>query len=126
MHESQIPVEVFGVEIEVLMDEGGNIPETVIVSKTSLEYVVVVRFDQLVLQVIGKQLIVILIVASDIHEERCFVILTALQNLCGIISQTFLLGVVEEEVESFDSPCWTFGWVSHRCECRNRTIVACF
>lgn len=71
-----MPVEVLGVELEVLLDEGGDVEEAVVVTQSELEDVLIVGLDQLIAQVVHQHLLLVFVVCTHIQQQGSLVVVS--------------------------------------------------
>lgn len=105
-------------ELEVLVEEGGDIKHAMVVPQTQLVDMLVVGLHQLVAQVLHQHLLFVLVICAHLQEKRSLVVVTTTDDQGGIIGIT-LFHVVEEELPSLDAPAGTPGRVGHGREGRD-------
>lgn len=115
-----MPVEVLGVELEVFVEEGGDIEHAVVVTQSHFVDMLVVGLNQLVTQVIHQHFLLVLVISAHLQEKRSLVVVSTADYQSGVIGIT-LLQVAEEELPSLDTPAGTLRRIGHGGEGRDRS-----
>lgn len=95
-------------ELNMLLNEGRDIEEAVVVSSTTFPQMGIVGLDQLRLKVVDQHLLSELVSCSDVDEGRDLVVVAGFEELGGVVVLTFLFRVGEEHVECLDAPACGF------------------
>lgn len=99
-------------ELEVLVEESGDVEHAVVVAQAHLVDMIVVGLNQLVAQVLHQHLLLVLVIGAHLQEKRSLVVVATADQQSGIIGIT-LLHIVEEELPSLDTPAGTLRRIGH-------------